>query len=76
MAKADVFHVVNNVILDFESEGSKYNMKLLIEDGLIILNNDKGEEKYIFLGHKNEGYTGEVVEKPLELPKKKRSKKK
>ena len=75
MAKADVFHVVNNVLLDFESFGIKYNMKLLIEDGLVILIDDRGKEEILFLGDKEE-YTGEPVEIPLPKPKKKRSKKK
>lgn len=79
MAKADVFHVVNNVLLDFESEGLKYEMKLLIEDGLILLKNSKGEEKIIFLGDKCKDYTGEATQEMalvVEKPKKRRSKKK
>lgn len=75
MAKADVFHVVNNVLLDFESEGLKYEMKLLIEDGLILLKSSKGEEKIILLGDKCKDYTGEVT-LVVEKPKKRRSKKK
>ena len=78
MAKAEVFHVVNNVTLDFESEGLKYIMRLLVENGLIILTDDKGREETIVLGRKSE-YTGEPVEIPLEIsqkPIKKRKKKK
>ena len=77
MARAEVFHVVNNVHLDFESEGLKYDLKLLIEDGLIILKDSNGKERILFLGER-EAYTGEPVKEPItELPKpKKRSKKK
>ena len=79
MAKAEIFHVVNNVALDFESEGLKYDMKLLIEDGLIILKDSKGREKILFLGEETE-YTGEVTSEVTESvtakPKKRRSKKK
>ena len=75
MAKAEVFHVVNNVHLDFESEGLKYDLRLLIEDGLIILKGSNGKERILFLGER-EAYTGEPVKEPIaELPKpKKRSK--
>lgn len=83
MAKAEIFHVVNNVTLDFESEGHKYLMKLLVEEGLIILQDENKNEKYLFLGDKGEGYTGEVNVEPTEAveeapkpKKKKRSKKK
>ena len=78
MAKAEVFHVVNNVRLDFESEGLKYDLKLLIEDGLIILKDSNGKERILFLGER-EAYTGEPVKEPvgeLPKPKKKRSKEK
>jgi hypothetical protein len=57
-------------------------MKLLIEEGLIILTDNKGKEQIIFLGEKEE-YRGEPVEVTQEVtenvtckPKKKRSKKK
>lgn len=84
MAKAEIFHVVNNVSLDFESEGHKYLMRLLVENGLIILTDETGKEQYLFLSDKNTGYTGEHEEEPIEQkeepietkPKKKRKKKK
>ena len=69
MAKTEVFHVVNNVTLDFESEGLKYTMRLLIENGLIMLTDDKGREETIVLGRKSE-YTGEPIETLLEIPQK------
>ena len=81
MLKAEKFNVQNDIRLVFESEGLFYDMKLLIEEGLIILTDNKGKEQIIFLGEK-EAYTGEPVEvtenMPLveENPKKKRSKKK
>lgn len=72
MAKAEVFHVVNNVTLDFESEGHKYTMKLLVEDGLIILKDETNKEQYLFLGNK-EAYTGESIGNvDIDKPKKKR----
>jgi hypothetical protein len=49
-------------------------MLLLIESGLIVLKDDKENERYIFL-NEGEGYTGEAVEKPV-IKKKRRSKKK
>lgn len=79
MTEAEIFHVVDNVTLDFESEGHKYNMKLLIENGLIILADEKGKEKFIFLGDES-NYRGEPLEEtPPEIkeePKKKRRSKK
>lgn len=78
MAKAEVFHVVNNVNLDFESMGLKYGMKLLVEDGLLILTDSNGKEQVLFLGEKDE-YFGEHTEEVQEItekPKEKRSKKK
>ena len=75
MAKAEIFHVVNNVTLDFESEGLKYEMRLLIEDGLIILKDNKGREKFLFLGEETH-YSGETIKSTTTKPKKKQSKKK
>lgn len=77
MAKAEIFHVVNNVTLDFESEGLKYVMKLLVEDGLIILKDSKGRENVLLLGEETE-YVGEPIEvtEKVTTKSKKRSKKK
>ena len=81
MLKAEKFNVQNDIRLVFESEGLSYDMKLLIEEGLIILTDNKGKEQIIFLGEKEE-YRGEPVEVTEnmslveEKPKKKRSKKK
>ena len=77
MAKAEIFHVVNNVTLDFESEGHKYLMKLLIENGMIILQDEAGKERFMFLGDEGESYTGSTTEPTVaKKPKKKRNKKK
>lgn len=80
MLKAEKFNVQNDIRLVFESEGLSYDMKLLIEEGLIILTDNKGKEQIIFLGGKEE-YRGEPVEVKQEVtesvtckPKKKRSK--
>ena len=80
MPKADVFKVQNNIVLDFESRGYKYTMHLLIEDGLIRLENKtNGGDTILFLGEMY-NYTGEPVAEPVaeiaEKPKKRRSKKK
>ena len=78
MLKAEKFNVQNDIRLVFESEGLFYDMKLLIEEGLIILTDNKGKEQIIFLGEKEE-YRGEPVEVTENVtckPKKKRSKKK
>ena len=85
MLKAEKFNVQNDIRLVFESEGLSYAMKLLIEEGLIILKDNKDREQIIFLGEK-EAYTGEPVEVKQEVivdlsleeekPKKRRSKKK
>ena len=85
MLKAEKFNVQNDIRLVFESEGLSYDMKLLIEEGLIILTDNKGKEQIIFLGEKEE-YRGEPVEVKQEVtedlslveekPKKRRSKKK
>lgn len=81
MLKAEKFNVQNDIRLVFESEGLSYDMKLLIEEGLIILKDNKGKGQIIFLGEKEE-YRGEPVEVTEnvslveEKPKKRRSKKK
>ena len=82
MLKAEKFNVQNDIRLVFESEGLSYDMKLLIEEGLIILTDNKGKEQIIFLGEK-EAYTGEPVGVKQEVaenvtckPKKRNKKKK
>ena len=77
MKTADLFKVQNNIKLAFESRGCEYTMHLLIEDGLIILENStNGGDTVLFLGEP-QSYTGEPVTEPItESPKKKRSKKK
>ena len=81
MLKAEKFNVQNDIRLVFESEGLSYDMKLLIEEGLIILTDNKDKEQIIFLGEKEE-YRGEPVEVKQEVTEnvthepKKRSKKK
>lgn len=78
MHTADIFKVQNNVTLAFQSMGKEYKMYLLIEDGIIRLEDTKeGKEKVYFIEEPKE-YTGEpteIVEKATK-PKKKRSKKK
>ena len=81
MKTADVFKVVNNITLAFESRNKQYTMRLLVENGLIILSDSKGKDTIIFLGDEGEGYTGSPVEtEPVvstEIkPKKKRKSKK
>ena len=81
MKTADVFKVVNNITLAFESRSKQYTMKLLVENGLIILSNNKGRDTIIFLDDEGEGCTGSPVEtEPVvstePKPKRKRSKKK
>lgn len=83
MPKADQFIVQNNIVLAFESRGKQYKMKVLVEDGMILLyemqGNTENDLKVWFLGEAYSGYTGEPVkeEPPAEPPKKrKRSKKK
>ena len=76
MLKAEKFNVQNDIRLVFESEGLSYDMKLLIEEGLIILKDNKDREQIIFLGER-EGYRGEpveVTENVTRKPKTKRSK--
>ena len=79
MKTADLFRVQNNIELAFESNGCEYRMHLLIENGLIRLENKtNGGDTILFLGEV-EGYTGEPVEKATEVqekPKKKRRNKK
>ena len=58
MLKAEKFNVQNDIRLIFESEGLSYDMKLLIEEGLIILKDNKDREQIIFLGEKKKN-TGE-----------------
>ena len=78
MKTADLFKVQNNIELVFESRGCEYHMHLLIENGLIRLENKtNGGDTILFLGE-IEGYTGEPLEKVTEeqeKPKKKRKKK-
>lgn len=80
MKTADLFRVQNNIELAFESKGYEYRMHLLIENGLIRLENKtNGGDTILFLGEV-ESYTGEpTAQNQGELPKpkrKKRSKKK
>lgn len=86
MKTADIFNVQNNVVLAFDSEGKHYIMHLLIENGLIRLEEVDREkvigERIIFLG-KQEPYRGELTEvaqettgEVSERPKKKRRSKK
>lgn len=78
MKTADLFKVQNNIELAFESRGCEYRMHLLIENGLIRLENKtNGGDTILFLGE-IKGYTGESVGKATEVqekPKKKRKKK-
>ena len=79
MYTADKFNVQNNIVLVFESKGCKYTMHLLIENGLIRLENEtNGGDTILFLGEA-QSYTGEPVE-PTEVieekPKRRKSKKK
>ena len=67
MLKAEKFNVQNDIRLVFESEGLSYDMKLLIEEGLIILTDNKGKEQIIFLGGEKEEYRGEPVEVKQEV---------
>jgi hypothetical protein len=79
MAKAEQFNVQTNIDLVFDSEGKHYKMKLLIENGIIVLEDNEGKEQYIFLGDKEE-YWGEPIKEPLpeieSKPKKKRKRSK
>ena len=82
MLKADKYNVQTDILLGFKSKGYDYEMKLLIEEGLIILKDSKGGEKVLFLGEQV-SYTGEPVEVTQKVtesvtckPKKSRSKKK
>ena len=80
MKTADLFKVQNNIELAFESRGCEYRMHLLIENGLIRLENKtNGGDTILFLGEV-ESYTGEPViqaqEKASKPKRKKRSKKK
>lgn len=82
MPKADQYIVQNNIVLAFESRGKQYKMKVLVEDGMILLyemqDNVENDLKVWFLGDRD-GYTGEhrIIEvEPTVKPKKKRSKKK
>lgn len=53
MIRAEQFHVQNNVVLVFESGGKQYRMKLLIENGLVIVNEltpqGEGKDRVMFL---------------------------
>ena len=92
MPKADQFIVQNNIVLAFESRGKQYKMKVLVEDGMILLyemqGNEENDLKVWFLG-KEKSYAGEASHtypyyssipketSPVVTPKKrKRSKKK
>ena len=78
MLKADKYNVQTDILLGFKSKGYDYEMKLLIEEGLIILRDNKGKEQIMFLGERGE-YRGEPVEVTESVtckPKKRRSKKK
>lgn len=82
MKTSDIFNVQTNIVLAFDSRNKHYTMKLLIENGLIILSDDKGKEEIFFLGD-HESYTGEtpsenesIIKEVEEKPKKKRRSKK
>ena len=78
MLKADKYNVQTDILLGFKSKGYDYEMKLLVEEGLIILKDNKGGEKVLFLGEQV-SYTGEAVQEvsPVaEKPKRKRKRKK
>ena len=64
MKKAEQYNVQTDINLVFKSKGHNYTMKLLIEEGLIILEGNR-KTQIVFLGD-NEDYYGEriVVEKP------------
>lgn len=63
MPKADQFIVQNNIVLAFESRGKQYKMKILVEDGMILLyelqGNEENDLKVWFLGEEK-SYTGEA----------------
>ena len=81
MPKADQFIVQNDIVLAFESRGRQYKMKLLVEEGMVLLyeikDNEEQDLKVWFLGDRD-SYEGENKEvKTLSTVKpKKRSKKK
>ena len=77
MKTADVFKVQNNIMLSFESRGCEYIMHLLIENGLIRLENKtNGGDTILFLGAM-ESYTGEPTAEPVaEIAKKPKKHKK
>ena len=71
MKTADIFRVQNNIVLAFQSEGCDYTMHLLIENGLIRLENATTKEESIyFLGNPK------VTSSEGIKPKKKKRKKK
>ena len=71
MKKAEQYNVQTDINLVFKSKGHNYAMKLLIEEGLIILEGNR-KTQVIFLGD-NEDYYGEHI--IAEKPKRKRRKK-
>lgn len=83
---ADKFNVQSDITLVFESVGKKYEMRLIISSGLIMLKGEKDEEERIIFIDDSSHYTGEPVkaevveeEKPVEVaekPKRKRKSKK
>ena len=80
MHTADQFRVQTNIKLVFDSKGRSYTMKLLIDEGLVVLT-EKHENKVqvLFLGEQNSYYGAGEIQKSatvLESPKRKRSKKK
>lgn len=72
MKKAEQYNVQTDINLVFKSMGHNYTMRLLIEEGLIILEGNK-KQQIIFLGD-NEDYYGEPATVEGK-PKKKRKKK-
>ena len=74
MKKAEQYNVQTDINLTFKSKGHDYTMKLLIEEGLVILEGNNKTE-ILFLGD-HEDYYGEPMKEVIEeKPKKKRKKK-
>ena len=74
MKKAEQYNVQTDINLVFKSKGHNYTMKLLLEEGLIIIEGNK-KTQIVFLGD-NKDYYGEPMKEVIkEKPKKKRKKK-
>ena len=71
MKKAEQYNVQTDINLVFKSKGHNYTMRLLIEEGLIILEGNR-KTQIVFLGD-NKDYYGErvIVEKPKRKSRKK-----